>query len=118
MSFVASDKTPSELMDPDGSGGFFTSRPGLLVTRDHGLVTLTLNRPDSKNAIDGPLWDSLKDMLNEIAETPDDRAVLLTGAGGNFSSGADLSGGLSAEPQEARPVIEGCLLYTSPSPRD
>jgi 2-(1,2-epoxy-1,2-dihydrophenyl)acetyl-CoA isomerase len=66
-----------------------------LVERDDGLVTLTFNRPAKKNALNSENWDALDRTLIEVASNPDDRALLLTGAGGNFSAGADLSGGLS-----------------------
>lgn len=62
------------------------------VERDRGLVTLTFNRPEKKNALNRQSWNELDAALTQIAENPEDRAVVLTGAGGNFSSGADLSG--------------------------
>jgi len=62
------------------------------VERDRGLVTLTFNRPEKKNALNRDSWDELREILHEVAGTPTDRALVLTGAGGNFSSGADLSG--------------------------
>jgi 2-(1,2-epoxy-1,2-dihydrophenyl)acetyl-CoA isomerase len=62
------------------------------VHRDRGLVTLTFDRPERKNALNRQSWDELDEALTEIAANPEDRALMLTGAGGNFSSGADLSG--------------------------
>ena len=61
------------------------------VERDAGLVTITLNRPAKKNAIDSQTWIELDRALAEVAADPNDRALVLTGAGGNFSAGADLS---------------------------
>jgi 2-(1,2-epoxy-1,2-dihydrophenyl)acetyl-CoA isomerase len=63
-----------------------------LVERQDGLVIVTLNRPEKKNALNAENWADLDRVLVEIANEPRDRALLLTGAGGNFSSGADLSG--------------------------
>ncbi|HEY2429401.1 MAG TPA: enoyl-CoA hydratase [Acidimicrobiales bacterium] len=63
----------------------------LLVERDAGIVTVTLNRPEKKNAVTLTSWSELLTVLQEVAERPDDRALVLTGAGGNFCSGADLS---------------------------
>jgi 2-(1,2-epoxy-1,2-dihydrophenyl)acetyl-CoA isomerase len=63
------------------------------VERRDGLVTITLDRPAKKNAIDSQTWNELDRTLAEVAADPDDRALILTGAGGNFSAGADLSGG-------------------------
>jgi 2-(1,2-epoxy-1,2-dihydrophenyl)acetyl-CoA isomerase len=62
-----------------------------LVSRSDGLVTFTLNRPRKKNAINGPMWADLTAVLDEVYRNPDDRALIITGAGGNFSAGADMS---------------------------
>jgi enoyl-CoA hydratase/carnithine racemase len=68
----------------------------LLVRRDGGVLTLTLNRPRRKNAIDGALWDALRAQLTVARDDPGVRAIVLTGAGGDFCAGADLSGGPAA----------------------
>jgi 2-(1,2-epoxy-1,2-dihydrophenyl)acetyl-CoA isomerase len=52
-----------------------------------------MNRPAKKNAANGTMWDELRDTFKEIANNPDDRVMILTGAGGEFCSGADLSDG-------------------------
>ena len=79
----------------------------ITVEREDGLVTVTLNRPESKNAINQQMWDELKVVFHEVAANHEDRALLLTGAGGNFSSGADLSGGMTeSKPSEMRPIME------------
>jgi enoyl-CoA hydratase/carnithine racemase len=64
----------------------------LLVERADGVVTVTLNRPHRKNAIPAAMWVELADVFAEIARRADDRAMIITGAGGDFCSGADLSG--------------------------
>jgi 2-(1,2-epoxy-1,2-dihydrophenyl)acetyl-CoA isomerase len=63
----------------------------LIVERDGGIVTVTLNRPEKKNAANGVMWDELLVTFGEIANREDDRAVVITGAGGAFCSGADLT---------------------------
>jgi 2-(1,2-epoxy-1,2-dihydrophenyl)acetyl-CoA isomerase len=63
------------------------------VTARDGVVTITLNRPHKKNAIDGVMWDELLATFRELALDSTARAIVLTGANGDFSSGADLSGG-------------------------
>ncbi len=65
------------------------------VERDGGLITFTLDRPEKKNAINAEIWSDLDAVLTELERDPSARALVLTGSGGNFSSGADLSGGLS-----------------------
>jgi len=64
-----------------------------LVERSDGLVTVTFSRPHRKNALNAANWADLDTALREVARNPRDRALLLTGADGNFSAGADLSGG-------------------------
>src|SRR5947209_10317603 len=57
-----------------------------------GAVALvTLNRPEKRNALDDPLVAGLKSALRDADSREDVRAVLLTGAGADFCSGADLS---------------------------
>lgn len=65
----------------------------LLASRDKDVLTLTLNRPHRKNAIDGALWEALGAALDEARRDPGLRALVITGADGAFSAGADLSGG-------------------------
>lgn len=64
----------------------------LTVDRSHGVVTVTFNRPARKNAVPAAMWDEIAATFREIADRRDDRAVVLTGAGGDFCSGADLAG--------------------------
>ena len=58
---------------------------------DGPVATLTLNRPDKRNALNAALVTALRDALAEIAEDDAVRAVVLTGAGDVFSAGADLA---------------------------
>ena len=79
------------------------------VERRAGLVTITLDRPAKKNAIDSQTWIELDRALADVAADPDDRALILTGAGGNFSAGADLSGGQSGQGLTGRrlqPIVQ------------
>ncbi len=60
------------------------------VERDGAVVILTMNRPEKKNALSGDMLAGLVLGYEYIDENPDVRCAILTGAGGNFSSGADL----------------------------
>ncbi|MGD9704018.1 MAG: enoyl-CoA hydratase/isomerase family protein [Acidimicrobiia bacterium] len=60
------------------------------IARQDGIVTVTLNRPDTKNAANRTMWDELLATFQEIGASAADRAVVITGAGGAFCSGADL----------------------------
>ncbi|MFG2085720.1 MULTISPECIES: enoyl-CoA hydratase/isomerase family protein [unclassified Spirillospora] len=68
----------------------------LLVTRDTDVLTLTLNRPHRRNAIDADLWAALHQELTAARNDPAVRAVVIAGAGGAFCAGADLSGGVAS----------------------
>jgi 2-(1,2-epoxy-1,2-dihydrophenyl)acetyl-CoA isomerase len=64
----------------------------IIVDRDdRGIVTVTLNRPHKKNAINGPMWTELFETFTNIGHDDSVHAMILTGAGGEFCSGADLS---------------------------
>jgi 2-(1,2-epoxy-1,2-dihydrophenyl)acetyl-CoA isomerase len=69
----------------------------LQIVRSGGVVTCTLNRPEKKNAITNEMWDGLIDLFETVATTPDDRVLVITGAGDGFCSGADLADGGTAE---------------------
>lgn len=63
------------------------------VRRDESVVTVTLNRPEKKNAINGRMWEELAAVFADVHASTTDRVLVLTGAGGDFCSGADLTGG-------------------------
>src|SRR5471032_1956775 len=65
-------------------------RKVLYELRD-GIARITLNRPDKRNALDGELVAELKAAFNASASDAACRVVLLTGAGADFCSGADLA---------------------------
>jgi enoyl-CoA hydratase len=66
------------------------SEAALLVERDGHMVTLTMNRPRFKNSMNPEMLCRLADTWETINGDDDIRAVILTGAGGIFSAGADL----------------------------
>jgi 2-(1,2-epoxy-1,2-dihydrophenyl)acetyl-CoA isomerase len=65
--------------------------PNIRIERDEHVATVTIDRPDTKNACTGDMWVALGAAFREIAYSGA-RVAILTGAGGNFCSGADLSG--------------------------
>jgi len=96
-----------------------TDEPVLLSTRDSGVLTLTLNRPHRKNAVNAELWAALRDALATATHDPEVRALVITGAGGAFCAGADLSGG--AAPDHPLPRMRAIndialLLHDLPMP--
>jgi enoyl-CoA hydratase/carnithine racemase len=73
--------------------------PVLLCNDRNGVLTLTLNRPRRKNAINRDLWIALAEALTAAGNDRGVRALVITGAGGAFCSGADIS-----TPDDSHPV--------------
>jgi enoyl-CoA hydratase len=67
------------------------AEPVLLVERDDAVATLTLNRPEKRNALSVQLRDEISDALDALAADPAIKAVVVTGNGPVFSAGFDLS---------------------------
>ncbi|WP_040492492.1 enoyl-CoA hydratase/isomerase family protein [Ilumatobacter nonamiensis] len=68
------------------------TRETIIVEREEGIVTVTMNRPHRKNAASGVMWNELLDVFREIDDSTTDRVLVLTGAEGDFCSGADVGG--------------------------
>jgi 2-(1,2-epoxy-1,2-dihydrophenyl)acetyl-CoA isomerase len=68
-----------------------TGTAHLLAARAGGVLTLTLNRPEVRNAFSREMLDGLAAMLDFAAASDDVRAVVIAGAGGAFCAGGDLA---------------------------
>lgn len=69
-----------------------TGTTDLLATLDSGVLTLTLNRPDARNAMSLPMNQALQQQLAAAEFNPAVRCVVLTGAGKGFCAGGDVKG--------------------------
>jgi methylglutaconyl-CoA hydratase len=67
------------------------SDPVLVETRSGGVVRLTLNRPDKRNALNAELVGALNDAMQRTARDPTVHVVALAGAGKDFCAGLDLA---------------------------
>lgn len=65
----------------------------IVVERRDGVVTVTLDRPEKRNAINARMARELHALIDDVAVRPDDRVLVLTGAGVAFCAGGDLSQG-------------------------
>ncbi|WP_101760461.1 enoyl-CoA hydratase-related protein [Oceanicoccus sp. KOV_DT_Chl] len=63
----------------------------LLQAEKDGILLLTLNRPEKKNALNIALWEELYQAFSDAQTNDDINVVVITGAGDNFSSGVDLN---------------------------
>ena len=96
------------------------SDPLLRELRD-GVLLVTLNRPEKKNAFDDRQWNALRDALDEAREDRAVACVVVTGAGKDFSAGQDLAafgGSLEAADDGKIGGYAGCVdaLYRFDKP--
>lgn len=68
-----------------------TYADGRLILSPGRIARLTLNAPASKNAISRAMWTALPVIADRLAADPATRVLVITGAGGAFSAGADIS---------------------------
>ncbi len=92
-----------------------------VLYRPGRISHLVFNRPQVKNALDADSWELLADALARFEKDPGARVLVLSGTGGNFSSGADLAGGITksadqvtAKMREVASII--LRLHTMPKP--
>lgn len=87
------------MSEPSASGGV---PPATSVTTavEAGVAVLTMNRPGRKNAFDHAMWRRFMEALQDLLRDGAVRAVVLTGAGGDFTAGADLA--VMERPEEGR----------------
>lgn len=88
----------------------------IITQLDDGVLTITLNLPEKKNALNSALWLGLRDALKEAHENDDVTVAVLTGAGDSFCSGVDLNdfGGEEGEPQPYDLLVETVLAFDKP----
>jgi enoyl-CoA hydratase len=90
------------------------TEPHLLFERQGALALVTLNRPDSRNALSMEMMARMYDAWVEVDENPDIRAVVVTGAGGSFCAGMDLkafAGGFEEDEWAKRFADDGDLHW-------
>jgi len=66
--------------------------PHLLETIEGGIATLTMHRPEARNALSAEMFDGLSEALPRLAQDAAVRLVVLTGTGAAFCSGGDVKG--------------------------
>ena len=68
-----------------------TTYENLTIEKNGSVATITFNRPDKANALDHAHLLDIENVALSFRDDPDTRAVVFTGKGKHFSSGADLS---------------------------
>ncbi len=95
----------------------------IAFSRDERILTVTLNRPEVRNATNATMHAELKRVFPEIGSDPDVDVVILTGAGESFSAGGDIAGMNASlddhgrwndSMAEARAIISGLIDLDRP----
>ena len=82
--------------------------PVLYSLNAEGVATLTLNNPERRNALSSPTLEALECLLEQIANDPDVRVVVLRSEGPVFSSGHDLNELVNGDADEYTTVFQAC----------
>lgn len=84
-----------------------TAESGVRDRLSTGVLTLTLDRPEQRNALDRATMASLREHVNAAAQQPAVGLIVITGTGAVFSAGADLkeASGLSSRPADFRRML-------------
>ena len=77
------------------------SQPHCLVEQEGHTLVVTMNRPEAKNALSGPMMEIMTEAWERVNSDPDIRVAILTGAGGAFCAGADLKAMGSSHPGDS-----------------
>ena len=80
-----------------------TGTEDLLAEVEDGVAVLTMNRPERRNAMSGPMLEAMARLLADVEVDDDVGCVVLTGAGGAFCAGGDVKG--MAASHEAGPTM-------------
>ena len=75
----------------------------LIESFDQGIATLTMNRPEARNAMSGSMMDALHEAVPRLAQDRAVRVLVLTGAGGAFCAGGDVKGFAAADQSGSEP---------------
>lgn len=96
-----------------------TGTSDLLASLDQGVLTLTLNRPESRNAITAAMADALAAQLAAAERDPEVKCVVLTGAGRGFCAGGDVKGMAAAgDGTVGDNTLDGAIAHQRRNQRD
>lgn len=93
---TSSEPAPAPIRSEPGGPGW-----GLARTEEDGVVWLQLARPERRNALTSALLRALREQIRALGDDPVAKVVVVTGAGGAFCAGADLTEFAQASPEEA-----------------
>lgn len=95
----APEPAPAATADSNG-------QPHALVERRGHVLIVTMNRPQARNALSGPMMAIMREAWDQVDSDPGIRVAVLTGAGGAFCAGADLKAMNRSHPGEQSPAAD------------
>lgn len=94
--------------------------PDVLIDQANGILTLRMQRPEKKNALTRAMYGAMREAVQAAEDTPDIKAILITGTEDCFTAGNDLADfqqrATAAEPQESAglQMIEALMSCDTP----
>ena len=95
-----------------------TGTPDLLAAFDAGVLTLTMNRPDARNALSRPMLQAMQQQLVAAEFDPAVRCIVLTGSGKAFCAGGDVKGMAASSGSAATRTIDEAIHQQRHSQRE
>jgi enoyl-CoA hydratase len=94
---------PDDSQADSGPGGSEQQpeQPHAMIERCGHILVVTMNRPQARNALSGPMMALMRQAWDEVDADPDIRVAVLTGAGSAFCAGADLKAMTAAHPGDS-----------------
>ncbi len=87
-----------------------TGTTEFLARIEDGVAILTMNRPERRNAMSGPMLEAMRDSLAELELDTDVKCIVLTGAGNGFCAGGDVKGmAASADSGDGKSTIDAAI---------
>ena len=91
------------------------------VTTENGIATVTINRPERKNAILVAMRTDFQNVFQALEDDPEVRVIILRGAGNDFSAGADVGeigeGGVRGSMHKSRTLRRMSRVWPIPTSR-
>lgn len=87
--------------------GAFSMTDPVLINLDQGVLTVTFNRPEKKNAMTNGIYDQINEAISRAEHEAQIKVVVLTGTGDFFSAGNDIADFMTQPPEgETSPVVK------------
>ncbi|WXG41826.1 MAG: enoyl-CoA hydratase-related protein [Candidatus Freyarchaeum deiterrae] len=91
----------------------FISYQYIIVEKENGIATITMNRPEKLNALNREMQEEMREALDALSMDDDVKVIILTGAGKAFSAGGDIEGMKEFYQADQLQLRQALYYYTS-----